>query len=49
MIHPTGIPDVHRMQSLYNTPHYNMALDITFSCRGSQIFHHEIQGSYRQA
>ena len=49
MIQPTGIPDVHRMQSLYNTPHYNMDLVITLSSRGSQIFYHGIQGSYRQA
>ena len=26
------------MQSLYNTPNYNMDLDITLSCCGSQIF-----------
>ena len=29
------------VQSLYNTPHYNTDLDITWSCCGSQIFYQE--------
>ena len=27
------------LQSLYNTPHYNMDLDITWSCFGSMKFY----------
>ena len=28
----------YTVQSLYNTPHYNTDLDITWSCYDSQIF-----------
>ena len=34
---------------LYNSPHYNMDLDITWPCRGFHCFNHGIlQRSYRK-
>ena len=37
------------VQLLYNTPHYSMDLDITWSCCGSQIFYHGIlQRNYKK-
>ena len=33
-----GKGEIYTVQSLYNTPHFNMDLDITQSCCGSHIF-----------
>ena len=39
----------HKLHSFYNTPCYNTALDITWSCCGSQIFSSwNLQRNYRK-